>query len=224
MPDGVPFHRVGFANHRGLSNGTVGNEGAFYFCGPDIMAGNDDDIVGTTEHHDIPVPALYCKVTCCINPVDGLPVFTGTARRFYKRCENIAGQGALIARKPPGSGGTEFPSLSTTSAMTPGLLFPANPGRIGSPTMVVIICIPVSVCHQVSTIGLRSFPMAWWYHTNASGFRGSPTDPMIRRECRSYLFRPLLSHLHEHPDCSRRGIENIDLLLLDQFPPDARTG
>ena len=36
---------------------------------------------------------------------------------------------------------------------------------------------PVSVCHQVSTIGQRSCPMVSRYHIHASGLIGSPTLP-----------------------------------------------
>ena len=44
---------------------------------------------------------------------------------------------------------------------------------------------PVSVCHQVSTTGVRSPPMYWRYQTYASGLIGSPTEPRIRSEDRS---------------------------------------
>ena len=44
---------------------------------------------------------------------------------------------------------------------------------------------PVSVCHQVSTIGHRPPPMTSWYQTQASGLIGSPTLPSTRSELRS---------------------------------------
>ena len=43
---------------------------------------------------------------------------------------------------------------------------------------------PVSVCHQVSTIGQRFLPTTVWYHIQASGLIGSPTEPMSLREAR----------------------------------------
>jgi len=46
---------------------------------------------------------------------------------------------------------------------------------------------PVSVCHQVSTMGHRSPPIARRYHIQASGLIGSPTEPRSRREDRSNL-------------------------------------
>lgn len=48
-----------------------------------------------------------------------------------------------------------------------------------------IIIAPVSVCHQVSTIGVRSPPMCLRYQIHASGLIGSPTDPSTRRLLRS---------------------------------------
>ena len=68
---------------------------------------------------------------------------------------------------------------------------PGN-GRDAEPGLVVVIpgsgvirIIPVSVCHQVSTIGQRPPPMCSWYQTQASGLIGSPTEPSSRRLDRS---------------------------------------
>ena len=44
---------------------------------------------------------------------------------------------------------------------------------------------PVSVCHQVSTIGQRPPPITVWYHIHASGLIGSPTEPSSRNDVRS---------------------------------------
>src|SRR5690625_5938700 len=53
---------------------------------------------------------------------------------------------------------------------------------------------PVSVCHQVSTTGVRSPPITRRYQTQASGLIGSPTEPSRRSEDRSY--RPGSSSPH----------------------------
>ena len=50
----------------------------------------------------------------------------------------------------------------------------------------VIMIAPVSVCHQVSTIGQRSPPITLWYQSQALGLIGSPTEPSSRSEERSY--------------------------------------
>ena len=49
------------------------------------------------------------------------------------------------------------------------------------------MCPPVSVCHQVSTIGHREPPMWVKYHIHASGLMGSPTEPSTRNDDRSCL-------------------------------------
>jgi hypothetical protein len=45
---------------------------------------------------------------------------------------------------------------------------------------------PVSVCHQVSTIGQVPPPMTSWYHSQALGLIGSPTEPSRRSLVRSW--------------------------------------
>ncbi len=67
-------------------------------------------------------------------------------------------------------------------------------GRVAVPGLVevtpgsgVIMIPPVSVCHHVSTMGQRSFPMTSWYHIQASGLMGSPTVPRSRSWERSYF-------------------------------------
>src|SRR5258707_7430284 len=47
---------------------------------------------------------------------------------------------------------------------------------------------PVSVCHQVSTMGQRPPPIVLWYQTHASGLMGSPTVPRSRRLERALFF------------------------------------
>ena len=62
----------------------------------------------------------------------------------------------------------------------------AVPGFDGvAPGSGEIMIAPVSVCHQVSTIGQRPPPMFSWYHIHASGLIGSPTVPSRRSEERS---------------------------------------
>ncbi len=63
----------------------------------------------------------------------------------------------------------------------------AEPGlSVVAPGSGAIMMAPVSVCHQVSTIGHRPPPMWVWYHIHASGLMGSPTDPSSRSEDRSW--------------------------------------
>src|SRR5690348_12756853 len=82
-----------------------------------------------------------------------------------------------------------LPLSSTIEAEIPGNGTVAEPGTVVvMPGRGVIRIEPVSVCHQVSTIGQLSWPMYWLYQIHASGLIGSPTVPSTRREerlCRS---------------------------------------
>jgi hypothetical protein len=73
------------------------------------------------------------------------------------------------------------------SALIPGKARVAEPGTVSViPGSGVIMIAPVSVCHQVSTMGQRSPPMCLWYQIHASGLIGSPTVPSSRSEERSW--------------------------------------
>src|SRR6185437_8057103 len=68
----------------------------------------------------------------------------------------------------------------------PGNAVIAAPGLVEvTPGSGVMRMQPVSVCHQVSTIGHFSPPMFLRYHIQASGLIGSPTEPNSRNEERS---------------------------------------
>src|SRR5690349_7484924 len=98
----------------------------------------------------------------------------------------IEGQGSVRTSRPPPPLGTELPSEWTTSAPMPGSGRVAEPGLVEvTPGSGLIMIAPVSVCHQVSTIGQLLRPMCSRYHIHASGLIGSPTDPSSRSDDRS---------------------------------------
>ena len=69
----------------------------------------------------------------------------------------------------------------------PGSGLVADPGLVEViPGSGEIMIWPVSVCHQVSTIGHRSPPITLWYQSQAFGLIGSPTEPSRRSEDRSW--------------------------------------
>src|ERR1700720_951694 len=99
---------------------------------------------------------------------------------------SIDGHGFLTINFPPTFGFTSRPFSSTTAGSTPKNGSVALPGLVGiAPGNGVIMIAPVSVCHQVSTMGQRPPPTFSLYHIQASGFIGSPTDPSRRSEERS---------------------------------------
>jgi hypothetical protein len=69
--------------------------------------------------------------------------------------------------------------------LTPGSGLVAEPGFSGvAPGSGETRQAPVSVCHQVSTIGQRPSPTTRWYQSQASGLIGSPTVPSSRSDLR----------------------------------------
>ncbi len=67
---------------------------------------------------------------------------------------SIPGQGCLSTRNPPEPSGTGLPSMVTISGTTPGKGRVAEPGLVAiAPGIGLSMMCPVSVCHQVSTIG-----------------------------------------------------------------------
>src|ERR1700735_4759584 len=99
----------------------------------------------------------------------------------------MLGQG-WVSTSTPLPCSTSLPASSNSVADTPG------GGRVTEPGLVLvrpgsgeIMIAPVSVCHQVSTIGQRSAPMTVWYHSQALGLIGSPTEPSRRSEGRLLL-------------------------------------
>src|SRR5438045_6496123 len=99
---------------------------------------------------------------------------------------SIAGYGFLITKYPPLPAGTGSPLRETTSATIPGNGRVPEPGLVGvAPGSGLIMIIPVSVCHHVSTMGQRPRPMFSWYQIHACGLIGSPTVPSTRRLDRS---------------------------------------
>src|SRR5580765_6091996 len=108
---------------------------------------------------------------------------------------SIPGQGLLMMRKPPDPSGTGLPSMVTISGTTPGM-GRVDPGLVAiAPGIGEIMMWPVSVCHHVSTIGQRLWPMTLRYHIQASGLIGSPTVPSRRRLSILCLFGHSLPHL-----------------------------
>src|SRR5664279_4000880 len=101
---------------------------------------------------------------------------------------SIAGHGLSMTRYPPSPLPTGTPSSFTTFALIPGSGIIADPGlQAVTPGNGEIMMAPVSVCHQVSTIGQLLCPMFSRYHIHASGLIGSPAEPNTRNEPSSYF-------------------------------------
>jgi len=72
----------------------------------------------------------------------------------------IAGHGRRTMSSPPCPAGTGSPCLVTTCGSMPKKGRVAEPGLAATaPGMGAMRMAPVSVCHQVSTMGQRALPM-----------------------------------------------------------------
>ena len=133
----------------------------------------------------------------------------------------MAGQGFVMTAKPPALGGRLLPCRSTTSASMPKNGRVAEPGFKGTVGRGVIKIMPVSVCHQVSMMGLSAAG-----HTMIPfpGFRiDRLSDSSQDSERREVVFlRPVFAVAHEQSDRGRGRVENRDPIALDQIPPSAR--
>src|SRR3546814_8195314 len=96
-------------------------------------------------------------IFCCL--------FFFSSRRRHTRCALVTGVQTcalpicLITKKPPRPEATSLPASSTTPVYIPGKGNVHEPGFSGvAPGSGVRIWPPVSVCHQVSTIGQRPLP------------------------------------------------------------------
>src|SRR5947207_1626211 len=99
----------------------------------------------------------------------------------------MLGQG-WVSTSTPLPSSISFPASSKSAADTPGSDRVAEPGLAAvTPGSGEIMIEPVSVCHQVSTIGQRSPPIATWYQSHAFGLIGSPTVPSSRSDDKSCL-------------------------------------
>ena len=80
-----------------------------------------------------------------------------------------------------------FPFSSTKTICNPGIGRVAQLGTAGViPARLEINVPPVSVCHQVSTIGHFFFPTFSSYQCHASSLIGSPTVPKTFKELRFF--------------------------------------
>ena len=66
----------------------VGDQCALHFRGPDIVPGDNDDIIRPSEYHDIAVLAFDREVTDRVDPVYGVPVLAIALVIFVYRAQH----------------------------------------------------------------------------------------------------------------------------------------
>ena len=121
---------------------------------------------------------------------------------------------------PEAAPSSTSPLSSTSSHCTPGSGRVAEPGfSATAPGVGEIKIPPVSVCHQVSTMGQRPSPTTRWYQSHASGLIGSPTEPkQAQGRAGSGFPHGRLALAHQGADGGGGGVEDLHLVLVDHLP------
>ena len=159
--DGLALQLVGPPDDRGLGDGRVRDERALDFRRAEPVAGDVEHVVDAAHDPEVSVLVAARAVAgevACLCTRSSRSSCSAPCRRRSSR--SIDGHGLRMTSLPPSFGGTSLPSSSTTAASTPKNGSVAVPGLVGvAPGSGVIMWPPVSVCHQVSTIGQRPPPM-----------------------------------------------------------------
>ena len=127
-----------------------------------------------------------------------------------------------MQRLPEASPSSTLPSPSTSCGSMPKKGRPAEPGFIAwAPGRVVIMIPPVSVCHQVSTIGTAAVADRPPVPEPGLGIdRLADRAEQADRAEIVLLHRPF-ALAHQGADRGRGGVEDVDLVPLDRVPEAA---
>ena len=90
-----------------------------------------------------------------------------------------------------------------------------------TPGIGEIMCMPVSVCHQVSTTGVRSSPDVLAVPDVGLGVDRLADRAEDPQRGQVEAVRDVGAPLHEGADGGRRAVEDRDAVLLDELPPAA---
>jgi len=157
-------------------------------AGPDVVARDDDDVIGPADHHDVPVSTFDREIPRRVHVRDRLPVLPVALVVFVDRAHH--GRPGIFDREKTSlcPAETGMPSLFTTSAFDPADRFShkTGPHRFadhGGDHLHTGLGLPPGIHDRAPVLS----DSRGKYHSNASGLSGSPTDPMIRREERLYL-------------------------------------
>ncbi len=124
-----------------------------------------------------------------------------------------------MQRLPVASPSSTLPSASTSTGLMPGSGRVAEPGFKGvAPGSGEMRIPPVSVCHQVSTMGQRAVAHDIVIPEPGLGIdRLADRAQQAQRRALGALHRPI-ALAHQGADRRGRGIEDVDLVLVDDLP------
>ena len=165
--DGLSGLLVGRADHGGLRHSGVPHQRGLDLGGRDAVPGDVHDIVDAAQHPDLAIAAVARAVTGEVpallgetRPVGLLePLRVTPDAAQHRRPRLVEHEVAVGLLAVVGAGSSWLPSSSTIMAEMPGSGVMAEPGLAAvTPGSGEIMIAPVSVCHQVSTIGVVSAP------------------------------------------------------------------
>ena len=131
-----------------------------------------------------------------------------------------------MQRLPSAAPSSTLPSSSTSSGLTP------KNGRVAEPGLEVGragqrrdhdaagLGLPPGVDDRAACLS----PTTLKYHSQASGLIGSPTEPSTRSDLREVFFTWLSPAPISARMRGRRGVEDVDLVLVDDLPEARRRG
>src|SRR5271157_4733174 len=178
------------------------------------MPGDNDDVVGPAQHHDVPVFSLDCKVTCSITVLYRVPIFLVPLIIVIHGAEH-GRPGCFYHKEPSCAGWHGIPILVYYIGNHTRYCLSSKPGTHGFPYH--------GRNHLHSGFGLppginNGAPISTdcvVIPYEGLGIEGLTNGSDHTEGAEVVLLWPFLPHLHEHPDRSRGRIEDIDLLLLD---------
>src|SRR5699024_3605787 len=175
------------AHHGRFGDPLVGDQGRFDLGGGQVVPGDVHDIVQPAQQPDVAVLVVLGAVAGEVGAGETGPVGLLEPLLIAPDAAQHARPGLVDHQVAAATGAHRLPESSQISTSMPGRARWAAPGLASvTPGSGEIMIPPVSVCHQVSTTGVRSPPITRRYHVQASGLIGSPTLPSTRSEDRSY--------------------------------------
>ena len=157
--DALALDVVRIADDRGLGDLGMGDQRALDLGGAEPVPGDIDHVVDPAGDPVVPVLVAPRAVAGEIEAREGREIGLDEALVVAEHGAHLPRPRAAMQRLPSAAPSSRLPSPSTMTGSTPKNGRVAEPGFNGvAPGSGVMRMPPVSVCHQVSTIGQRSSP------------------------------------------------------------------
>ena len=223
--DRLALERIGHADDGRLGHGRMGDQRRFHIRGADAMAGHIEHVVAAAQHGDVAALRPNSPRRRRRRRWESRSSIARSAPWSFQMVRIIWGKGRLSANRPPLPLGTSAPVSSTMAASTPGR---ADAGGAGNGALgdgrgdgrPAQLGLPPVVGHKAALCRRpadAAWPSAWPRGSAARRPRRSGAG--WKGHTGSDILRPIL---HKHAHRGRRGEHDVDAILLDTRPEDAR--